>query len=47
MYEKVKKNLSHVEFGIRDPEKPYAGSRIQGSKWQRIPDQDPQHLDTG
>jgi hypothetical protein len=30
-------------FGIRDPEKPYSGSRIQGSKRHRIPDPDPQH----
>jgi hypothetical protein len=29
------------EFGIRDPEKTYSGSRIQGSKRHRIPD--PQH----
>ncbi len=30
---------------IRDPEKPYSGSRIQGSKstGSRIPDPDPQH----
>jgi hypothetical protein len=28
-------------FGIRDPEKTYSGSRIQGSKRHRIPD--PQH----
>jgi hypothetical protein len=27
--------------GIRDPEKTYSGSRIQGSKRQRIPD--PEH----
>jgi hypothetical protein len=26
---------------IRDPEKTHSGSRIQGSKWHRIPD--PQH----
>jgi hypothetical protein len=25
-------------FGIRDPEKTYSGSRIQGSKRHRIPD---------
>ncbi len=30
-------------FGIRDPEKTYSGSRIQGSKRHRIPDPDPQH----
>ena len=28
---------------IRDPEKTYTGSRIQGSKRHRIPDPDPQH----
>jgi hypothetical protein len=28
-------------FGIRDPEKTYSGSRIQGSKRHRIPDPDP------
>jgi hypothetical protein len=28
---------------IRDPEKSYSGSRIQGSKRHRIPDPDPQH----
>jgi hypothetical protein len=28
---------------IRDPEKTYSISRIQGSKKQRIPDLDPQH----
>jgi hypothetical protein len=28
---------------IRDPGKIYSGSRIQGSKWHRIPDPDPQH----
>ncbi len=28
--------------GIRDPEKTYSGSRIQGSKKHRIPDPDPQ-----
>jgi hypothetical protein len=28
---------------IRDPEKTYPGSRIQGSKRHRIPDPDPQH----
>ncbi len=28
---------------IRDPEKTYSGSRIQGSKRHRIPDPDPQH----
>ncbi len=30
-------------FGIRDPEKTYSGSLIQGSKRHRIPDPDPQH----
>jgi hypothetical protein len=30
-------------FGIRDPEKTYSGSRIQGSKRHRIQDPDPQH----
>ncbi len=29
--------------GIRDPEKTYSGSRIQGSKRHGIPDTDPQH----
>jgi hypothetical protein len=29
--------------GIRDPEKTYSVSRIQGSKRHRIPDPDPQH----
>jgi hypothetical protein len=28
---------------IRDLEKTYSGSRIQGSKRHRIPDPDPQH----
>ncbi len=28
---------------IRDPEKTYSGSRIQGSKRHRIPVPDPQH----
>ncbi len=28
---------------IRDPEKTYSGSRVQGSKRHRIPDPDPQH----
>jgi hypothetical protein len=28
---------------IRDPEKTYSGSRIQGSKRYRIPDPDPQN----
>jgi hypothetical protein len=28
---------------IRDPEKTYSGSRIQGSKRHRIPDPDPHH----
>jgi hypothetical protein len=32
---------------IRDPEKTYSGSRIQGSKRHRIPDPDPQHWFTG
>ena len=27
--------------GIRDPEKTYSGTRIQGSKRDRIPDPDP------
>jgi hypothetical protein len=30
-------------LGIRDLEKTYSGSRIQGSKRHRIPDPDPQH----
>jgi hypothetical protein len=35
--------------GIRDPEKTYSGSRIQGSKStrSRIPDPDPQHCQAG
>ncbi len=33
-------SLKYV-FGIRDPEKAYSGSRIQGSKKHRIPD--PEH----
>ncbi len=32
---------------IRDPEKTYSGSRIQGSKRHRIPDPDPQHCNVG
>ncbi len=36
------KNMG-LESGIRDPEKTYPGSRIQGSKRHRIPDPDPQH----
>ncbi len=32
---------------IRDPEKTYSGSRIQGSKRHRIPDPDPQHWEAG
>jgi hypothetical protein len=34
-----------LKSGIRDPEKTYPGSRIQGSKstQSRIPDPDPQH----
>jgi hypothetical protein len=32
---------------IRDPEKTYSGSRIQGSKRHRIPDPDPQHCHSG
>jgi hypothetical protein len=32
---------------IRDPEKTYSGSRIQGSKRHRIPDPDPQHCVNG
>ncbi len=37
--------LKHMSLGsgIRDPEKTYSWSRIQGSKRQRIPDPDPQH----
>jgi hypothetical protein len=31
-------------LGIRDPEKTYSGSGIQGSKSTRIPDPDPQHF---
>jgi hypothetical protein len=30
---------------IRDPEKTYSGSRIQGSKKHRIPDPDLQHCE--
>jgi hypothetical protein len=37
------KNCQKYGFGIRDPEKTYSGSRIQGSKRHRIPDPDPQH----
>jgi len=42
---KIVTMLSKVRyaFGIRDPEKTYSGSRIQGSKRHRIPDPDPQH----
>ncbi len=32
-----------LESEIRDPEKIYSGSRIQGSNRHRIPDPDPQH----
>jgi hypothetical protein len=35
-----------LRSGIRDPEKTYSGSRIQGSKRHRIPDPDPQHFPT-
>jgi hypothetical protein len=35
--------LKNMGFGIRDPEKTYSGSRIQGSKRYRIPDPDTQH----
>jgi hypothetical protein len=40
-----KLSLSSQKYGlgIRDPEKTYSGSRIQGSKRHRIPDPDPQH----
>jgi hypothetical protein len=47
-----KLSLSSQKFGfgirdpgseIRDPEKTYSGSRIQGSKRHRFPDPDPQH----
>jgi hypothetical protein len=40
-----KLSLSSQEygFGIRDPEKTYSGSRMQGSKRHRIPDPEPQH----
>ncbi len=31
---------------IRDSEKTYSGSRIQGSKMHRIPDLDPQHCNS-
>jgi hypothetical protein len=33
--------------GIQDLEKTHSGSRIQGSKRNRIPDPDPQHQFTG
>jgi hypothetical protein len=37
--------LKNMDLGseIRDPEKTYSGSRIQGSKRHRISDPDPQH----
>jgi hypothetical protein len=46
--QKIVTNLSKIWVWdpgseIRDPEKPYSGSRIQGSKRHRIPDPDPQH----
>ena len=40
---KLSPSPQKYEFGIRDPEKTYSGSRIQGSKRHRIPDPDPQH----
>jgi hypothetical protein len=40
---KIVKKLLKNGFGIRDLEKTYSGSRIQGSKRHRIPDPDPQH----
>ncbi len=40
--QKALKNMV-LGSGIRDPEKIYSGSRIQGSKRHRIPDPDPQH----
>jgi hypothetical protein len=40
---KLSLSSQNYGFGIRDPEKTYPGSRIQGSKKQRIPDPDPQH----
>ncbi len=47
-YPKIVNKLSKLwiwDLGseIRDPEKTYSGSRIQGSKRHRIPDPDPQH----
>jgi membrane-bound lytic murein transglycosylase D len=36
-------NPKKYGFVIRDPERTYSGSRIQGSKRCRIPDSDPQH----
>ncbi len=35
--------IRYLGSEIRDPEKTYSGSRIQGSKRHRIPDPDPQH----
>ncbi len=43
--QKVFTMLSNIWFGIRDPEKTYSGSRIQGSKRHRVPAPDPQHCD--
>ncbi len=39
--------LSKYGVGIRDPEKTFSGSRIQGLKRHRIPDPDPQHCKIG
>jgi hypothetical protein len=41
--QKIITKPSKYGFGIRDPEKTYSGSRIQGSKRHRILDPDPQH----
>ncbi len=41
--QKIVTKLSKYGFGIRDPEKTYSGSRIQGSKRHRVPDPDQQN----
>ncbi len=59
IFELEKKNVSHFRKDYRqmwvwdpgsenrDPEKYYSGSRIEGSKRHRIPNQDPQHCPVG
>jgi hypothetical protein len=42
-FHKIEHYFTFVKQKIRDPEKTYSGSRIQGSKRHRIPDPDPQH----